>query len=67
MGKRVAKKSKAEFAKLLKAWRARLELTQADAAERLCVPIRTLQNWEIARTAPAGGFRLLIERILKSK
>jgi DNA-binding transcriptional regulator YiaG len=45
----------------------RFELTQADAAELLCVPIRTLQNWEIARTAPAGGFRLLIERILKSR
>lgn len=66
-GQRIPKKSKVQFAKLLKAWRIRLELTQADAAERLGVPLRTLQGWEIARVAPRGYGRTALELIFKSR
>src|SRR5713226_6310198 len=54
MGKRVTKKSKLEFAAALKAWRSTHKLSQSQAAERLGVPLKTLQNWEIARTKPQG-------------
>lgn len=33
----------------LKAWRSRLGLTQASAAEALGVPKRTLEGWEAGR------------------
>ena len=45
-------RSKTACANLLKDWRARHGITQAEAAEVLGVPVRTLQNWEIARAAP---------------
>ncbi|MHC1765900.1 MAG: helix-turn-helix domain-containing protein [Verrucomicrobiia bacterium] len=54
MGKRVSKRSKAEFAKLLKDWRERRGFTQEQAAAKLGINLRTLQNWEIARNAPQG-------------
>ena len=54
MGKRVTKKSKKEFADELKAWREAKGLSQSGASERLGVPVRTLQNWEIARTKPTS-------------
>jgi DNA-binding transcriptional regulator YiaG len=61
MGIRVTKKTKAAFANLLKDWRARRGITQAEAAEVLGVPVRTLQNWEIARTAPHSSLRQILE------
>lgn len=33
----------------LKAWRARLGLTQAEAARWLDVPVRTYEGWEFGR------------------
>ncbi len=54
MGKRVSKKSKREFMDALKAWRLDHKLSQSQAAERLGIPLKTLQNWEIARTKPQG-------------
>lgn len=63
MGKRVTKKSKAEFADKLKSWRAREGIMQTEAAQRLGLPsVRTLQNWEIARVAPHGALRAMIEK-----
>jgi DNA-binding transcriptional regulator YiaG len=38
----------------LKTWRAAKSLTQAEAAARLGVPLRTLQNWERGANAPRG-------------
>ncbi len=66
-GQRITQKSKDQFAKLARAWRSRLELTQADAADRLGVPLRTLQGWEIARVAPRGYGRTALELIFKAK
>src|SRR6266700_3222462 len=34
--------------------RARYGFSQSQAAQRLGVPLKTLQNWEIARTKPQG-------------
>lgn len=51
---------------LLKAYRRRLKLSQSQAAERLGVPVRTLQDWELGRSQPRGlGRELLLERLRK--
>ena len=51
---------------LLKAYRKRLNLSQSQAAERLGVPVRTLQDWELGRSQPRGLGRVaLLERIKK--
>jgi len=66
MGKRVPQRLKTEFAKELKAWRERRELTQVEAAKRLGLEsVRTLQNWEIARTLPTGPALPLLRRLMK--
>lgn len=54
MGKKVTKKSKREFADAIKVWRKEKAISQSEAAEVLGVPVRTLQNWEIARTKPTA-------------
>jgi transcriptional regulator with XRE-family HTH domain len=41
-----------DFAALIKSERARLGLTQAQAAELLDVPARTLWEWEHGKTVP---------------
>lgn len=43
-----------ECAAALKAYRSRYQLTQAQAAAALGIPLRTLQNWEIARYCPSA-------------
>lgn len=65
MGKRVPKKEKKAFAAVLKAWREERKLTQAEAARVLEVPIKTLQNWESARTKPQGFAHTAILHILE--
>lgn len=35
-------------------WRKSKGLTQSEAARRLGMSVRTLQNWEIARNIPQG-------------
>nr|DAK99151.1 MAG TPA: helix-turn-helix domain protein [Caudoviricetes sp.] len=42
--------------------RASMGLTQAQMAERLCVPKRTLENWEYKGTCPVY-VRILIARV----
>jgi DNA-binding transcriptional regulator YiaG len=51
------------FADELKRWRGRLELTQAEAAALLQVPVRTLEEWEQDRAAPSqtGAIRQLMK------
>ena len=41
-----------EVAELLKAWRARANLSQSVAAAMLDVPVRTFQGWEAGRNMP---------------
>lgn len=53
-----------DFADLLKAWRARLGITQAEAAQQLGISVDSIQNWEIRRYVPNGTVRaLLLEKI----
>ena len=47
----------------LKEWRAIMGLSQARAARRLDVPLRTLQGWEAGRTPIALG---LLRRAMAS-
>ncbi len=51
-----------QFARLLKDYRERYQLTQNEAAAKLGISVCTLQNWEIARNMPRGfGLRALVE------
>lgn len=53
-----------QFAKNLKAWRERKGFTQTDAAKKLGLCVRTLQNWEIERNMPRGfGLTALLKVI----
>jgi DNA-binding transcriptional regulator YiaG len=54
MSKRVPKTHKARFAQEFKSWRSRKGFSQSQAAEFLEISVKTLQNWEIARTMPHG-------------
>jgi DNA-binding transcriptional regulator YiaG len=50
--------------KQLKEWRGKKKLTQAAAATRLGVSLRTFQEWEQGRMAPRGfALSALMERI----
>ena len=54
------------FAGKLRAWRVRRGgITMAEAARRLNVPYRTLQDWQAGLHAPRGLARRLIEARLK--
>lgn len=68
MGKRVSQRSKNEFGALLKQWRKSLGISQAQASAFLGIESkRTLQNWEIARTAPTGVTRKILEAQFKAQ
>jgi transcriptional regulator with XRE-family HTH domain len=54
-GRAVAKKSKADFADVLKAARARAGLTQKVLARRSRIPLATIQQWEQALREPTWG------------
>jgi transcriptional regulator with XRE-family HTH domain len=57
-----------KFRKLLKSWRDRKGFTQLEAAKRLGISVRTLQNWEIARNMPRGfGLQALVKMISAGK
>ena len=60
-----------KFARTLKSWRERKAFTQQDAAKKLGISVRTLQNWEIARNMPRGfglnALLLLIEEKPKGR
>ena len=43
-----------EFAKVLVAWREQNDYTQQEAADRLGVSRRSLENWEQERAMPQG-------------
>jgi DNA-binding transcriptional regulator YiaG len=72
MGQRHSQRSKVEFAEEVKAWRKWLgkerrlkrPASQREAAEFLGISVRTLQNWEIARTRPSGPALGLLRRVM---
>ena len=60
----MAKTTRKKFAKTLKEYRERRRFTQEEAAAKLGVSVRTLQNWEIARNMPRGfGLSALLKVI----
>ena len=56
--------TKDEFKQAIQHWRAAKGYTQQEAADRLGISVRTLQNWEIARNMPKGyGINALLKTI----
>ncbi len=43
-----------DFSEELKRWRARMGLTQREAADRLEVKYDTLRDWELGRRSPGN-------------
>ena len=53
-----------KFAKTLVAWREENDYTQQEAADRLGVSRRSLENWEQRRAMPQGfGFAAMLKVI----
>src|SRR5207253_7703082 len=52
------------FPRRLRAWRERNNLSQSEAALKLQISKRTLQEWEQGRAAPRGFARTAIEKQL---
>ncbi|MBA3883799.1 MAG: helix-turn-helix domain-containing protein [Chthoniobacterales bacterium] len=50
----------------LRAWRERENLSQSEAALRLQISKRTLQEWEQARAAPRGFARTAVEKAIRA-
>ncbi len=53
------------FAARLRAWRQRENLSQSQAALRLHISKRTLQEWEQGRATPHGLARAAIENVIR--
>ena len=49
----------------LRAWREREDLSQSEAASKLQISKRTLQEWEQARVAPRGFARTAVEKAIR--
>ena len=57
-----------EFAKTLVAWREQNDYTQQEAADRLGVSRRSLENWEQERAMPQGfGLKSMLKLIQGKK
>ena len=56
-----------EFAKTLVAWREQNDYTQQEAADRLGVSRRSLENWEQERAMPQGFGLKAILPLIKGK
>jgi len=50
----------------LRAWRERENLSQSEAALKLQISKRTLQEWEQARAAPRGFARTAVEKAIRA-
>jgi DNA-binding transcriptional regulator YiaG len=53
------------FPRRLRAWRERNNLSQSQAALKLQISKRTLQEWEQNRAAPGGLARAAIEKVIR--
>jgi DNA-binding XRE family transcriptional regulator len=53
------------FPRRLRAWRERNNLSQSEAALKLQISKRTLQEWEQGRAAPRGFARTAIEKAIR--
>src|ERR1700751_4129862 len=55
------------FLRRLRAWRERNNLSQSQAALKLQISKRTLQEWEQGRAAPRGLARTAIEKTIRGQ
>ena len=53
------------FGDELRAWRQKHNLSQSEAALKLQIAKRTLQEWEQGRAEPEGLARIAIEKIVR--
>ena len=53
------------FPRRLRAWRERNDLSQSEAALKLQISKRTLQEWEQDRAVPRGLARTAIEKAIR--
>lgn len=75
MGTKHSQSSKQAFARDLVAWRARRgrqlrlgrPISQSEAAKELGLSVRTLQNWEIARTRPNDFVLRILQARLQAR
>jgi DNA-binding transcriptional regulator YiaG len=56
----------AAFPRRLRAWRERHNLSQSEAALKLQISKRTLQEWEQGRAVPRGFARTAIEKAIRA-
>ena len=54
-----------DFADELRSWRHKHNLSQSEAALKLQISKRTLQEWEQRRAVPEGFARIAIENIVR--
>jgi len=54
------------FPRRLRAWRERNNFSQSEAALKLQISKRTLQEWEQDRAAPRGFARTAIEKAIRA-
>ena len=54
------------FPRRLRAWRERNNLSQSEAALKLLISKRTLQEWEQGRAAPRSFARTAIEKAIRA-
>ena len=54
------------FPRRLRAWRERNNLSQSEAALKLQISKRTLQEWEQGRATPRGLARTAIEKAIRA-
>jgi putative transcriptional regulator len=56
----MSKQHEQTFGELVRTWRERRKLSRVDAARKLGVPLRTLEDWEYGKRTPRGLARELI-------
>ena len=61
-----ARPSASQFEARLRQWRSRSDLTQAEAAERLQVPLGTYQKWETGRVPDLSRLVLRLVHMLEA-
>ena len=54
------------FPRRLRGWRERKDLSQSEAALKLQISKRTLQEWEQGRAAPRGFAQTAIEKAIRA-
>ena len=64
MPKKPKPKRKPKFADIVRDWRESRNLSKVQAAQRLGIPYRTFQDWELGNRTPRGIARSLIIRKL---